>query len=62
MTPVRRQALLILLAVACLTLAVIVLARNRSLDDELLATAALVGGVAIVVISLPVRKEDRHDD
>jgi len=50
---IRRMWLLYLCAVAVLALAVIVLARNRSTDDELLASAALVGGVAIVLVSLP---------
>jgi uncharacterized membrane protein len=53
MTRARRQALMILLGVICLTLAIIVLVRNRSPDDELLAILGLVGGVAIVVVTLP---------
>jgi hypothetical protein len=53
-TAARRTAVLIVLGVVVLVLAGTVLARNRSLDDELLATIGVVGGLAIVVVSLPV--------
>jgi hypothetical protein len=53
-TAARRTATLIVLGVVVLVLAGTVLARNRSLDDELLATIGVVGGLAIVVVSLPV--------
>jgi len=53
MTAGRRAAVLILLGVAVLTLALIVIVRNRSLDDELLAIVALLGGLAIVITALP---------
>jgi hypothetical protein len=53
-TAARRTAILIVLGVVVLVLAGTVLARNRSLDDELLATIGVVGGLAIVVVSLPV--------
>ena len=56
MKPARRQAVLILLAVAALVLALTVLVRNRSLDVDLLAALGIVGGLAIVVVALP---EDR---
>ena len=56
MKPARRQAVLILLAVAALVLALVVLVRNRSLDVDLLAALGIVGGLAIVVVALP---EDR---
>jgi hypothetical protein len=45
--------LLILIGVAVLVLSIIVMLRNRSLDDELLATIAILGGAAIVVVALP---------
>jgi hypothetical protein len=45
--------ILILLGVVALTLSLIVLVRNRELDTDLLAALGLVGGVAIVVVSLP---------
>jgi hypothetical protein len=53
-TAARRTAILIVLGVVILVLAGTVLARNRSLDDELLATIGIVGGLAVVVVSLPV--------
>jgi hypothetical protein len=52
-TRVRRELYLILLGVAMLVLAIIVLIRNRSLDTDLLAVMALIGGLAIVVVALP---------
>lgn len=56
MTPVRRQAILILLGAAVLVLAAIVLARNRSADDELLAVIGVLGAVAILVTALPTER------
>ena len=53
MTPAKRTALLILLGVIVLTLSLMVLIRNRSLETDLLAAIGLVGGLAIVVVSLP---------
>jgi hypothetical protein len=52
-TPARRTAALVLLGVVVLVCALIVLVRNRSPDDELLATIGLAGGLAIVIVSLP---------
>jgi hypothetical protein len=52
-TPARRAFILIMLGVAVLTLALVILIRNRSLDVELLAVIGLLGGLAIVVVSLP---------
>jgi hypothetical protein len=49
----KRDALLILLGVAVLTLSLIVLIRNRDLDTDLLAVIGLVGGIAVVIVSLP---------
>jgi hypothetical protein len=49
----RRQALLILLGVAVLTLSIIVYVRNRSPDDDILATIGVLGAIAIIVVSLP---------
>jgi hypothetical protein len=59
-TAARRTAVLIVLGVVALVLAGTVLARNRSLDDELLATIGIVGGLAIVVVSLPVNGRNGH--
>ena len=55
MSPFSRVGALILCGVAVLVLAVIVLIRNRSPDDELLAIIGLVGGVAIVLVAIPGR-------
>jgi predicted neutral ceramidase superfamily lipid hydrolase len=49
----RREVYLILLGVVVLVLSIIVLARHRSVDTDLLAVVGLVGGVAIVIVSLP---------
>ena len=60
MSPARRQATLILLGVATLTLSLIIIIRNRSLDTELLAWIGIIGGLAIVVVSLPVDRGGRN--
>jgi hypothetical protein len=49
----KREVILILLGVVALVLALVVLIRNRSLDVDLLAGIAIVGGVAMIVVSLP---------
>lgn len=54
MSKARKQAILILLGVVVLVLAIIVLVRNRDLDTDLLAYTAIAGGLAIVVVSLPI--------
>jgi hypothetical protein len=54
MSKARRLLYLILLGVAVLVLSILILVRNRSLDTELLAVVGLLGGLAIVVVSLPV--------
>jgi hypothetical protein len=48
-----RQLVLSLIGVAALVLALIVLIRNNSPDDELLASIAVLGGLAIVIVALP---------
>jgi drug/metabolite transporter (DMT)-like permease len=55
----RRQAILAILAALALALAVIVIVRNRSPDDELLAVVGLLGGAAMLVVSLPGAGPDR---
>jgi hypothetical protein len=57
MTPARRLFALVLLGVAVLVLALLVIIRNRSVDDEMLAIIGLLGGVAIIVTSLPTGGE-----
>lgn len=49
----RRTFILMVLGAAALALALIVLIRNKSPDDELLATVAVLGGLAIVLNALP---------
>jgi hypothetical protein len=60
MTSTRKAFVLILLGVAALTLALIVLIRNRSVDDEMLATIAVLGALAIILNSLPAGNGKRH--
>ena len=62
MNKTKRTAALILLGVAVLTLSLIVLIRNRSLDTDLLAAIGLVGGLAIVVVSLPTSGNGERSD
>jgi hypothetical protein len=50
----RRTALLILLGVGVLSLAVVVFVLNRDVPSDLLAVIGLLGGLAIVVVALPV--------
>lgn len=54
MSRARRLAALILLAVAMLTLAIVVLVLNRDVSADLLAALGIIGGVAIAVVALPV--------
>ena len=61
MSRTRRQVALILLGVALLALAVIVFVLNRDVSTDLLAAAALVGGLAIVVVSLPANGNGKND-
>lgn len=49
----RKQFLLILLGVIALTLSIIVWLINQNASTDLLAGAAFVGGLAIVLNSLP---------
>jgi hypothetical protein len=50
---VKREVVLILLAVIALVLAIIVFVISQSLSTDLLAALGLVGGAAIVIVSLP---------
>jgi hypothetical protein len=52
---------MILLGVAALTLAIIVLVLNRDLSSDLLAVIGLIGGVAIVIVTLPANGNNHHD-
>ena len=61
MSAARRQAAFILLGVAALVLGIIVLVLDASLSTELLASGLVVGGLAIVVVSLPVTGNGKHE-
>ena len=49
----RRTVYLMLCGVALLVLAVVVWVLNQNTSADLLAAAAVVGGLAVVVVSLP---------
>ena len=53
MSPVKRQVYLILLGVGALTLGAIVLATAHDWQEHLLAALGVLGGLAIIVVSLP---------
>ena len=50
---VKRQVALILLGVVALVIAIIVLVINQSVSTDLLASLGLIGGAAMVIVSLP---------
>jgi hypothetical protein len=52
MNRLRAQIGLVVLGAVVLGLAVVVLVRNRSPDDEILGTIAALGGLAIIVNAL----------
>jgi hypothetical protein len=54
-TTSKRLVCLIIVAVLVFVLAIIVLIHSRGLTDHLLAVIGLLGGVAVVVVSLPSR-------
>jgi len=56
-TPARLRFVLVVVGAAVLALALVVIIRNRSPDDEMLAGIGLLGGVAIVAVAL---SDDRH--
>ena len=55
MTLVKRQIYLILLGVGAMVIGLIVLARNRNINVDLLAALGVLGGVAMIVVALPGR-------
>jgi hypothetical protein len=54
MSQARKLATLILIGVVMLVLAIVVYVRNRGADNDLLATIGVLGGLAVVVVTLPV--------
>jgi hypothetical protein len=58
MSQARKLALLILLGVAMLVLAILVYVRDHRTDDHLLATIGILGGLAVVVVTLPTNGRD----
>jgi peptidoglycan/LPS O-acetylase OafA/YrhL len=56
---IKRIWALTLLGVAALSLAVIVLVLNRDTSTDLLAVLGLIGGVAIIVTTLPVNGDGK---
>lgn len=56
MSRARQLAVLILIGVAVLVLSIIVQASARDFQERLLAAVGILGGLAIVVVSLPVDK------
>jgi membrane protease YdiL (CAAX protease family) len=59
--PARRIAILILLGVGILVLAIIVQAAARDYQERLLAVIGVLGGLAVVVVSLPTSNGKRPD-
>jgi hypothetical protein len=53
MTATRKLVILMLLGAAVLALAIVVLILNRDVPSDLLAVIGLLGGIAIVVVTLP---------
>jgi hypothetical protein len=62
MTRARRVAYLILLGVGTLTLSLIVLTQNQSISTELLGTVGLLGGLAIILVTLPTNGKDHGSE
>jgi hypothetical protein len=56
----KRELYLILIGAAVLALAVVVWVLNRDISSDLLAVVAVLGGVAIVLIALPLRNGGNH--
>jgi peptidoglycan/LPS O-acetylase OafA/YrhL len=55
----KRVVYLVVIGVAVLVLSIAVLVRAGNLDERFLALVGLLGGAAIVIVSLPT---NGHDD
>ena len=51
---IKRVAVLLILGAVTLAVGIIVLARNRSLDTDLLASVSILGGLAMIIVGLPL--------
>jgi hypothetical protein len=63
MSRARQLAVLLVLGAAVLALAIVVFVLNRDSSSDILAVIGLLGGLAIIVNSLPVgnnRNGDNH--
>jgi peptidoglycan/LPS O-acetylase OafA/YrhL len=58
LTQAKKLAILILLGVAMLVLAIIVYVADHRTGDHLLATIGILGGLAVVVVTLPTNGGD----
>ena len=56
---VKREVALILLGVVALVIAIIVLVINQSVSTDLLASLGLIGGAAMVIVSLPANGDGK---
>ena len=54
----KRKVYLAICAVVAMALALVVLILNRDLESDLLAALGIVGGIAILIVSLPDRDGD----
>jgi hypothetical protein len=50
---IKREFYLILLGCASITLGIVVVARDKSVDTKLLGIVAVIGGIAIILNLLP---------
>jgi len=59
--PLRVRLTLVLGGVAAIVLSAIVMIRNKSPDDELLASIGVLGGLAIIITAIVVNGKDHHE-
>jgi hypothetical protein len=57
MSPIKREVILIVVAVLLLVLAITVFVRSRGFNDHVLAALGILGGIAVVIVALPVGKD-----
>lgn len=59
---IKRQAILILLGAIVVALAIVVFVINRDASSDVLAVIGLIGGIAIIVNTLPTNGEAKSKD